>query len=223
MVPKLVPKQHILSKIAIIAHIRKQRRYAVQRSLQNVCSRLWPLPSGGRNFDSKHNDIYHKRVHKQNSLREATKAVKSLKYALFCADLGRRSAAMPRSECMNMNLRTISRAKEIAKGIRTQFCSEKQNLRDFYETSKMRVLQKNRNGAQDGAQDRFCKRNTLSQETLKQRIYAVCAVTSPLKRCDFQKTDFASFRDISPKPAERESKILYMIQLLCVRGFFCYL
>ena len=31
------------------------------------------------------------------------------------------------------------------------------------------------NGAQIGAQDRFYKRNTLSQKTLKQRIYAVSA------------------------------------------------
>ena len=171
----MVPKQHILSKTASKAHIEKMRRYAVYQPRQNVCSHPRPLPSGGRNFDSKHNDIYHKRVHKQNSLREATKAVKSLKYALFCADLERRSAAMPRSECMNMNLRTISRAKEIAKGIRTQFCTKRLILRESYGTSKMRVLQKNRNGAQDGAQDRFCKRNTLSQKVLKQRIYAVCA------------------------------------------------
>ena len=82
---------------------------------------------------------------------------------------------MPRSECMNMNLKTISRAKEIATGIRTQFCTKRLILRESYGTSKMRVLQKNRNGAQDGAQDRFSKRNTLSQKTLKQRLCAVCA------------------------------------------------
>ena len=82
---------------------------------------------------------------------------------------------MPQAICMNMNLKTISRAKVIAKGIRTQFCTKRLILRNSYEASKMRVLQKNRNGAQDGAQDRFYKRNTLSQKALKQRIYAVCA------------------------------------------------
>ena len=82
---------------------------------------------------------------------------------------------MPRSECMNMNLKKISQAKEIAKGVRTQFCKKRQIFRDSYEAPKMRGFQKNQNGAQDGAQDRFYKRNTLSQKTLKQRIYAVCA------------------------------------------------
>ena len=82
---------------------------------------------------------------------------------------------MPRSECMNMNLKTISRAREIAKDIRTQICTKGQIFRDSYEAPKMRVFQKNQNGAQDGAQDRFYKRNTLPQKTLKQRIYAVCA------------------------------------------------
>ena len=82
---------------------------------------------------------------------------------------------MPRSECMNMNLETIIRAREIAKDSRTQFCKKRQIFRDSYETPKMRGFQKNQNGAQDGAQDRFYKRNTLSQKVLKQRIYAVCA------------------------------------------------
>ena len=78
---------------------------------------------------------------------------------------------MPRSECMNMNLETISRAKEIAKDSRTQFCTKEQILRNLCKPSKIRIFQKNQNGAQD----RFYKRNTLSQRTLKQRIYAVCA------------------------------------------------
>ena len=50
-----------------------------------------------------------------------------------------------------------------------------QIFRDSYEAPKMRIFQKNPNGAQDGAQDRSYKRNTLSQKALKQRIYAVCA------------------------------------------------
>lgn len=81
---------------------------------------------------------------------------------------------MFRTGCMNMNLKTISRANEIAKDCRTQFCTQRLILRNSYEASKMRVIQKNRNGAQDGAQDRFYKRNTLSQKALKQRICAVC-------------------------------------------------
>ena len=48
-----------------------------------------------------------------------------------------------------------------------------------------------RYGAQDGAQDRFYKRNTLSQKALKQRIYAVCAGRSearPKDTLDFEPT-----------------------------------
>ena len=82
---------------------------------------------------------------------------------------------MSQTGCMNMNLETISRAREIAKDSRTQFCTKEQIFRDSYEAPKMRGFQKNQNGAQDGAQDRFYKRNTLSQKNLKQRIYAVCA------------------------------------------------
>ncbi len=78
---------------------------------------------------------------------------------------------MSRAGCMNMNLETITQAKEIAKDIRTQFCTERLIFRDSYEAPKMRIFQKNPNGAQD----RFYKRNTLSQKTLKQRIYAVYA------------------------------------------------
>ena len=52
---------------------------------------------------------------------------------------------------------------------------KRQIFRDSYEAPKMRGFQNNQNGAQDGAQDRSYKRNTLSQKTLKQRIYAVCA------------------------------------------------
>ena len=72
-------------------------------------------------------------------------------------------------------LLSSSWAKVIAKGIHTQFCTERRILRNSCEAPKMRVFQKNQNGAQDGAQDRFYKRNTLSQKALKQRIYAVCA------------------------------------------------
>lgn len=82
---------------------------------------------------------------------------------------------MFRTGCMNMNLETISRAREIAKDIRTQICTKGQILRDSYEAPKMRGFQKNQNGAQDGAQDRFYKRNTLSQKVLKQRICVVSA------------------------------------------------
>jgi len=49
--------------------------------------------------------------------------------------------------------------------------SKGQIFRDPYEAPKMRGFQKNQNGAQD----RFYKRNTLSQKALKQRIYVVCA------------------------------------------------
>ena len=78
---------------------------------------------------------------------------------------------MSQTGCMNMNLETISRAREIAKDSRTQFCTKEQIFRDSYEAPKMRGFQKNQNGAQGG----FLQRNTLSQEPLKQRIYAVCA------------------------------------------------
>ena len=85
---------------------------------------------------------------------------------------------MSRTGCMNMNLKTITQAKETVIDHRTQFCKKEQILRNSYEAPKMRVFQKNQNGAQDGAQDRFYKRNTLSQKALKQRIYAVCASRS---------------------------------------------
>ena len=55
---------------------------------------------------------------------------------------------MPQAICMNMNLKTISRAREIAKDIRTQICTKGQIFRDSYEASKMRGFQKNQNGAQ---------------------------------------------------------------------------
>ena len=78
---------------------------------------------------------------------------------------------MPQAICMNMNLETISRAREIAKDIRTQICTKGQIFRNSCEAPKMRVFQKNQNGAQD----RFYKRNTSSQEALKRRIYAISA------------------------------------------------
>ena len=43
---------------------------------------------------------------------------------------------------MNMNLETISRAREIAKDIRTQICTKGQFFRDSYEAPKMRGFQK---------------------------------------------------------------------------------
>ena len=49
---------------------------------------------------------------------------------------------MSRVGCMNMNLETITQAKEIAKDIRTQFCTQRLILRNSYEASKMRVIQK---------------------------------------------------------------------------------
>ena len=82
---------------------------------------------------------------------------------------------MSRTGCMNMNLKTITQAKETVIDHRTQFCKKGQILRNSCEAPKMRVFQKNQNGAHDGAQGGFLQRNTLSQEPLKQRIYAVCA------------------------------------------------
>ena len=96
-----------------------------------------------------------------------------------------------------MNLKTITQAKEIAKGVRTQICTKGQIFRDSYEAPKMRVFQKNQNGAQDGAQDRFYKRNTLSQKTLKQRIYAVCAGLS--EACPKDALDFEPTASTTPK------------------------
>ena len=111
---------------------------------------------------------------------------------------------MPRSECMNMNLKTISRAKEIVKGIHTQFCTERLILRESYGTSKMRGFQKIKNGAQDGAQDRFYKRNTLSQKALKQRICAACAGRS--EACPKDALDFEPTASTTPKLVDCQSK-----------------
>ena len=111
---------------------------------------------------------------------------------------------MPRSECMNMNLKTISRAKEIVKGIRTQICTKGQISRDSYEAPKMRGFPKNQNGAQNGAQGRSCKRNTLSQGTLKQRICAVCAGRS--EACPKDALDFEPTSSATPRLVDRQSK-----------------
>lgn len=78
---------------------------------------------------------------------------------------------MSRAGCMNMNLKTITQAKETVIDHRTQICTKGQIFRDSYEAPKMRGFQKNQNGAQD----QFYKRNTLSQKALKQRICVVSA------------------------------------------------
>ena len=80
-----------------------------------------------------------------------------------------------KEECEYMNLKATSRAHEKEKICRTR----KDRKTEIFRVLSIRVetsfFPKNRNGAQDGAQDLFYKRNTLSQKALKQRIYAVCA------------------------------------------------
>lgn len=74
-----------------------------------------------------------------------------------------------------MKLKVPSQAHEKEKICRTQRDQETEIFRVLSNRVETSFFPKNRNGAHDGAQDRFCKRNTLSQETLKQRICAVCA------------------------------------------------
>ena len=74
-----------------------------------------------------------------------------------------------------MKLKFPIRANEKEKICRTRKDLKNEIFRVLSNRVETRKKPKFPNGAQDGAQDRFYKRNTLSQKTLKQRIYAVCA------------------------------------------------
>lgn len=80
-----------------------------------------------------------------------------------------------KEECENMKLKTTSRAHEKEKICRTRKDLKNEIFRVLANRVETSFFPKNPNGAQDGAQGGFLQRNTLSQKTLKQRIYAVCA------------------------------------------------
>ena len=85
------------------------------------------------------------------------------------------TSQIQKEECEYMKLKATSRAHEKEKICRTQKDRKTEIFRVLSNRVETSFFPKNRNGAHDGAHSGFLQRNTLSQETLKQRIYAVCA------------------------------------------------